>query len=169
MLKHLIACSLLVAVSHLYVAQAEAFRWGGPKLVFHTFGFDALADSPGIDVLDYRYGTSKAPGASFPDWIKRDVGRAYRTMTSGPMIVGSELYVQWRINATGEILEDLVDLDGLRASGRMSKDIEGHTIYFVVNDRQLEVYDVSPNSRDPKTPPIGPGLFDRYEVTKVYP
>lgn len=136
----------------------------GPGLVDHSFGFDAVADSPGIAVLDYRYGTSAAPGARMPQWIKRDVGFSASASTNGPMPVGDRLYVKWRLLSSGEVLEDTVDL-----AGRLPQDMERHTVYFVVRQRQLHVYLVSPDQRPSGYPVVGPEKFRGFKVSAIYP
>lgn len=50
--------ALLLSISFALAACAS-----GPTLVDHAFGFDLLAYSPEATLLDYRYGTSKHPGA----------------------------------------------------------------------------------------------------------
>ncbi len=136
----------------------------GPRLVDHGFGFDAVADSPGVQVLDYRYGQSRAPGAGMPQWVRDDAGVAGGTHTRGPMPVGNSLHVRWRIRATGEILEDTVDL-----RGRLPSDMAGHEIYFVVRERQLQVYLVGPQARAAGDAAIGPAKFRLRQVRLIYP
>lgn len=136
----------------------------GPKLVYHSFAFDAIADSPDIQVLDYVYGGSRAPGARMPEWIKRDVGFSAGTNINGPMPVGDRLYVRWRLRATDEVLEDTVDLQS-----RLPRDMAQHTVYFVVDRRQLRVYLVSPTTRPPGSTPTGPAKFWRFKVDSIYP
>lgn len=137
---------------------------GGPKLVYHSFAFDAIADSPDVEVLDYVYGQSRAPGARMPDWVKRDVGFSAGTNINGPMPVGDRLYVRWRLRTTGEVLEDTVDLQG-----RLPQDMAMHTVYFVVDGRQLRVYLVRPEPRPSQATPTGPPKFRRFKVDSIYP
>ena len=66
-----VAWALFLSVVFAFVACAN-----GPQVVDHAFGFDAVADSPGIDVLDYRYGQSNMIGTRMPDWVKTSIGRA---------------------------------------------------------------------------------------------
>ncbi len=136
----------------------------GPRLVDHGFGFDAVADSPGVQVLDYRYGQAHAPGARMPQWVRDDAGVAGGTHTRGPMPVGESLYVRWRIRATGEILEDTVDL-----RGRLPADMAGREIYFVVDQRQLRVYLVGTRARGAGDAGIGPAKFRLREIERIYP
>ena len=137
---------------------------GGPRLVDHAFGFDAVADSPGVQVLDYRYGQSRAPGSRMPQWVREDGGVAGGTHTRGPMPVGDSLHVRWRIRATGEVLQDTVDL-----RGRLPGDMAGHEIYFVVDERQLQVYLVGPQAREAGDAAIGPAKFRLRKLRLIYP
>ncbi|MEO7939777.1 MAG: hypothetical protein ABIR55_14215 [Burkholderiaceae bacterium] len=136
----------------------------GPALVDHGFGFDAVADSPGIDVLDYRYGSSAAPGVRMPEQVRKDRGIRGGTSTHGAMVRGDFLFVRWRIRATGEVLEDTVDL-----RSRLPRELTDNLIYFVVRQRQLEVYLVTPQSRAATDPLIGPVKFRRQKVRRIYP
>ena len=151
--------TLLLALSLVLAACAS-----GPRLVDHGFGFDAVADSPGVQVLDYRYGQSHAPGARMPQWVRDDAGVAGGTHTRGPMPVGESLYVRWRIRATGEVLEDTVDL-----RGRLPNDMAGREIYFVVDQRQLRVYLVGTRARGAGDAGIGPAKFRLREIERIYP
>src|SRR5258706_12703345 len=76
---------------------------GGP-LVSHSFSFDAPRDSPGIEILDYRYGASKSPFARAKP--SGDGRVSQRIGIGGAMLPGDDLYVKWRIKNSGEIYED---------------------------------------------------------------
>lgn len=136
----------------------------GPKLVDHAFGFDAVADSPNVEVLDYRYGQSNAPGTKMPDWVKSSIGISGGTNTNGAMLLGDALYVKWRIKATGEVLEDTVDL-----KSRLPRDITDHRIQFVIKDKQLWVYLISPEKRPSDWPKYDPPGWTHRKVYIVYP
>lgn len=136
----------------------------GPRLVDHAFGFDAVADSPGAEVLDYRYGQSQAPGARMPEWVRKDVGVAGGTHTSGSMPVGDSLYVRWRLRDTGEELQQSVDL-----RGRLPADMSGHEIYFIVRGRRLLVYLVSPARLGSGEVVAGMEKFRQHKVRLIYP
>ena len=136
----------------------------GPRLVDHSFGFDVLADSPDVLLLDYRYGTSTQPGARPPEWsLKEGIIRQQAGIT-GEMILGDTLYVKWRIKSTGEVFEDTVDL-----KSRLPHDITGYRIYFAVIGRQLHVYLVSSTLRPPDFPITGPKKYQYYKVYSIYP
>lgn len=80
------------------------------------------------------------------------------------MILGDTLYVKWRLKATGEVLEDTVDL-----KSRLPRDISGHEIYFVIKEQLLWVYLVSPHRRPEDFPMVGPRKFRFYKVFSIYP
>jgi hypothetical protein len=136
----------------------------GPALVDQGFGFDAVADSPGIDVLDYRYGTSLAPGARMPESVRKDHGASGGTSTHGPMVRGETLYVRWRVRATGAEHEETADL-----RGRLPRDMADHLVYFVVQPEQLQVYLVAPQARAEGEPVVGPAKFRANRVQRIYP
>jgi hypothetical protein len=78
--------------------------------------------------------------------------------------VGDSLYVRWRIRATGEELQDTVDL-----RPRLPDDMAGHEIYFVVRERQLRVYLVSPQRRTAAAADAGPAKFRLRQLRLIYP
>jgi hypothetical protein len=136
----------------------------GPARVDHGFGFDAVADSPGIDVLDYRYGTSLAPGAHMPASVREKGGASGGSRTYGPMVRGDTLYVRWRVRATGVVRDETVDL-----RARLPRDMADHMVYFVAQADQLQVYLVTPQRRAAGDPVIGPAKFRAYQVQRIYP
>lgn len=133
-------------------------------IVTHAFGFNAIQDSPDIEVLDYRYGNSKQPGARPPAWALRENRVAQGTTTSGEMLRGDELHVKWRIKSTGTIREDSVDL-----RNRLPENIKDHRIYFIVKDTQLYVYLITPERRPPDMPPNGPRQTQYLKTITLYP
>jgi hypothetical protein len=147
----------------LFVALAACAS--GPKLVDHAFEFDAVHDSPDIEVLNYQYGNSKHPGARPPAWALRQEGYvAGGTGINGPMLLGDTLYVKWRIKATGAVYEDTVDL-----RTRLPRDITGHTIHFVVKGPQLYVYLISPKKRAASDPQGPLRMYSDLVVYTIYP
>jgi len=154
---------LLRALLVLALASALLACAMNSALIDHGFGFDAIADSPGVDVLDYRYGRSNAPGTHMPDWIRSGVGVTGGTNTFGPMEVADTLYVKWRVRATDEILEQTLEL-----KNRLPKDMARHTIYFVIAQRQMLVYLISPETRPEDAPTVGPARFARFKVETIY-
>lgn len=132
-------------------------------IVDHAFSFDTFSDSPEVEVLDYRYGDSKLPGASVDD-TQRQGQAPQRINISGPMRLGDSLYVKWRVKTSGAVYERTVDL-----RNRLPRDMTGQRIHFVPMGSQLSVYLVSPQVRPNDTPPNGPRMYQRYVVTTIYP
>jgi hypothetical protein len=151
----------LVAAAWLLGACAA-----GPQLVDHAFGFNAVADSPDIEILDYRYGDSKQPGAYNPEELRREGRSVQATGVHGAMTRGDSLYVKWRVRRTGQVCEDSVDL-----RGRLPADIADHRIYFMVRGAQLYVYLIPPESkkRPAGKPAEGPRLYGDLDVVTIYP
>lgn len=117
-------------------------------LVKHSFGFDVVSDSPGITVLNYQYGNSQI-SATRAD-ISKERPRAGASV-NGEMLRGDFLYVKWRVDSTGKVYEDTVDL-----KSRLPRDITNHEIYFIVKGTQLTVYLITPERRPPDMAPNGP-------------
>lgn len=152
----------------------------GPRVVDHAFSFDARWDSPGVEILNYRYGDSNLPGTRIPPQLLASGGSSGTTGISGPMPLGDSLYVKWRIKATGEVFEDMVDL-----KSRLPADITGQRIYFIVSGPQLYVYLIGADRLNPNPCPAREELrrlgatgkphdkiFSRYcnlPITTLYP
>lgn len=151
----LIIAASCVALSSCALAQ---------RLTDHAFRFDTRRDSPNIEVLDYRYGNSKQPGAR-PDADELKTGVIpQRTNIIGPMLRGDSLYVKWRIKSSGEVHEDTVDL-----TSRLPTNITDHRIYFVVKGAQLYIYLISPDRRAENEPPGPIRMFSHLKVATIYP
>lgn len=115
----------------------------GPRVVNHSFEFDARRDSPDIEILEYRYGTSNHPAArSCPNRHSPCTAIPQYTGVTGDMFQGDDLYVKWRIKSTGDVYEDLVDL-----RGRLPANMENQRIRFVVNRSQLYVFVIRLNAK----------------------
>lgn len=136
----------------------------GPTLVEHGFSFDARQDRPEVEVLDYRYGDSKQPGARANPARVAEGRVAQQWGVYGAMLRGDFLYVKWRIKKTGQVYEDTVDL-----RSRLPADIYDHRIHFEIKGTQLYVYLVSPESRPPEVPPNGPRRYHESKVFTLYP
>lgn len=155
---------LVRIVSWLLIIVALAACVSRPRLVYHTFGFDVLADSPHAELLDYRYGTLMQPVIKPPDWMLRSGGMRQQGGFSGEMIVADTLYAKWKIRTTGEVVEDTVNL-----KGKLPHDVAWHQIYFVIEARQLQVYLVSREPRSPDFPIVGPRKFRDVKVYAISP
>lgn len=148
----------------LFLLATVAAGCAAPQFVEHGFGFDARWDSPGIEVLDFRYGRSS--NLATMGRTSRDTTRsvAQHSGTYGQMQRPDRLFVQWRIRTTGESFEDTVDLDR-----RLPADIRTREIYFVIKGSTLCVYLVRKDVL-PKGAPSSPmRLYPRHVVEILYP
>ena len=144
-----------------YVVGACA---AGPEIVDHSFQFDAIRDSPGITVLDYRYGDSKTPGTRGDESYIRAGNPLQSINVNGAMRRGDALWVKWKVLAENKIYEDTVDL-----KTRLPGNISEHILYFRVEGAQLYVYLVSPERRKNDEPAVGPRKYRHLSVALVYP
>jgi hypothetical protein len=134
------------------------------NVVDHSFGFNALQDSPDAEVMDFRYGSSKQPGAR-NEHLERAQGKsAQASGVTGPMVRGDDLYVKWKLKSTGQIYEDTVDL-----RKHLPADIRGQTIYFLIGGEQLYVFLISNQRRAANEPAIGPRMYAHRKTIQVYP
>ena len=136
----------------------------GPRTTFHSFEFHVNWDSPDVELLDYRYGTSTQHGTFPPAWALQSGSIAQNVTTAGDMIIGDFLYVKWKIKETGEIFKDTVDL-----RSRLPINIFDNTIYFVIRGPQLYVYLVTPDRSPPGTPSNGLRIYGSRIVKTLYP
>jgi hypothetical protein len=147
--------ALLLAVTAVGCVASSA----SPRLVDHGFAFDARLDSPGVTVLNYSYSARLAP-----EWALKEGRSPQFDNASLAMPVGDNLYVKWRINATGEVLEQTVDL-----RDRLPRDMTNHKIYFLIKQRELLIYVISPEKRPPDWPKYEPPGWIHRKVYVVYP
>lgn len=112
-----------------------------PQLVPHAFNFEGWNDgwAKEADLLEYAYGDAYAP---VRDKSRDGSGIGYSWGVNGPMPVGEFLYVKWRLKATGEVIEQKVDL-----RHRLPRDMTDHELTFVIDGRQLYLYVVTPKRR----------------------
>lgn len=134
-----------------------------PRLVDHTFGFDARVDSKDYEVLAFQYGKNDTPQTKAPYW-RDEVNVRQGTNNNGPMQVGDSLYVKWRSKTGNEVYEDTVDLRSL-----LPRDMHRQRIYFVVQGKQLFIYRVEPVPRPPDWPVVGPRKFQYEKTHLIYP
>jgi len=132
---------------------------------YHTFSFDGRFDkwAKSVDLLEYDYG-GKVSLAS------RKVGADASSLGPGTginatMPNGEYLYVKWRLLRTGEVIEKRVDLRGL-----LPVNMFEHTVTFVIDERELYVYLVTPQNKLPTAPPILKTYLSVYrEAFEIYP
>lgn len=132
------------------------------RLVNHSFSFDALEDSPEIVILNYSYGNSKQPSARATEFELKQNRVNQSARINGEMLVGDSLFVKWRIKNTGKVYEDLVDLKKL-----LPRNIENHRVYFIVKERQLFVYLITPNRRLPTEESNGPRVYSALKTITI--
>lgn len=144
-----------------FMALAACASSGG--VFVHSFSFDTLKDDQGAEIIDYRYGTSKLPVRA-PEWAVKEGKTLTFNNVSGAMAKGDFIYVKWRINSTGRVYEDTVDL-----RQRLPADITDHRIHFIVRGPQLYVYLVTPEQRRLGVPPNGPDVYSHLRVITIYP
>jgi hypothetical protein len=149
------ASRLYLAAVILLITALSACATG---LVRHSFSFDAR-EEPGVEILDYRYGSSRQPGAR-ADQAQLRGGRIRQAVRmSGDIRRPDLLYVRWRDMTTQVIYEDTVDLGRL-----LPRDITDHRIHFTVKGSQLLVYLVTPQWRRAGEPVNGPMEYQAQKV-----
>jgi hypothetical protein len=129
----------------------------GPKVVSHAFSFDGFNDkwANSVELLAYAYGDQY-------HMVRNDVANPRSpvfaglsnlppaTGVNGPMPVGEFLRVKWRLQATGEVLEERVDL-----RDRLPGNMADHELTFVIDGRQLIVYVMTPRrKKSADEPPV---------------
>jgi len=149
------------AFASFYVVSACS---GGQDYVDHGFEFDAPSDSPGVEILDFKYGDGTGHGTRNPQSLLDEGKPLQRISVRGPMRRPDSLFVKWRLASDGRTYEDSVDL-----RKRLPRDFDGSTVYFRVRGTQLEVFLIDTEPRQPNTPSIGPRRFRNLKVTKIYP
>lgn len=143
-------------------------------LAFYAIEFDALQETPEIEVIDYRYGDDKAAILA-PERERLKLGQVFHAgHMAGFLPRGDFLYVKWRIKSTGEVLEDRIDL-----RHRLPETLSGLTIHFACHGRQLYVFVMWPWDGQPwtKAPPntryqpIAEGVrrVDGQKIQQIYP
>ncbi|WP_140630189.1 hypothetical protein [Methylibium rhizosphaerae] len=153
-------CASWVVLSALLALQVACASGAG--LVDHSFEFNAVWDSPDIEVLSYRYGTSEMTNSKLQE---QRYGIANQGAgVNGPMLRGEDLYVKWRVKATGQVYEDTADL-----RDKLPADLTGHRIYFVVRNTQLYVYLITPKRRAAGDPPSPLRKFSHLKVLPLHP
>lgn len=116
------------------------------KQVSHSFSCDMWFDGwvATIDLLEYSYGDKL-------QMLDKKVRPGQQSLGCGTVIaampVAEFLYVKWRLKASGEVIEDRVDL-----RGRLPTNVVGHEVTFLIDGRQLYVYVVTPTRITPMLP-----------------
>lgn len=150
----LTACSLLLAACA-----------AGPAMVDHAFSFSAGTESPGYEVLAYRYGDGKGVSRSSDNAIRQFGSSNQWTNINGPMPLGDSLYVKWRDKRTDQLFEKTIDL-----KSRLPKDMTNQRIHFVVGEGEVYVYlkDMSRYAK-PSDPIVGPFKVQLFVTRQIHP
>lgn len=135
-----------------------------PRKAFHSFSFEIGADSPGVELLDYRYGSGNEFYQRPPGYALAQGRIAQQQGVGGYTEVGTTLYAKWRIQATGAVHEDTVDLSKV-----LPPDMSQQTIHFTIDKRQLFVFLVTPTLRRKDEPIVGPSKYHWFKVIQLYP
>jgi hypothetical protein len=159
--RRLLLTLVPAAFATFYVVSACS---GGKEYVDHGFEFNALSDSPGVEILDFRYGEGGEHGTRNPQYLLNEGKSLQRVAVYGHMQRPDSLFVKWRTTNDGRSYEDTVNLQN-----RLPRDFAGSNVYFIVRGAQLEVYFISTEPRGPSDPSIGPSMFQHRKVTKIYP
>ena len=130
----------------------------------HGFQFDIRGKDATVEVMDFRYGLSDLPGTRVPAWAKERSQPRGQTGIFGDFSIGNDLFVEWRIKATGETLRQTVDVKEL-----LPKDLNGYTITFTIDEKLLEVFLVSPERRSSDFPIVGPPKYNELKVYRIFP
>lgn len=139
---------------------------------WHDFTFDGWSDKwyPAHELLEYSYGDQYRMVRASVIKPEHPINEGKKMLpptegVSGPMPVGEFLFVKWRIKATGELVEDRVDL-----RQRLPKDMKDHGLTFVIEGKQLYVYVITTKVRNSDLPPNKKTSLSRYRETfEVYP
>lgn len=133
--------------------------------VDHGFTFDVQSDSPGHYLLDYRYGSSNSPVTAPSEWMRNSGSMRQQGGTFGHIPLGNDLYVKWRVAATGQTHEKTVDL-----RNKLPRDMTGYRLKFVLKDDVVYIYAISPEKAPPNWPRYDPSpRWTEYKVFSVYP
>lgn len=122
-LTSLLACSNLaqsIPGKTQYATYSTAFsRW----------------DRPTITVIDYQYSSNDKVFERWSPSLKAEGRNSGGGGYYGYRPVVEKLYVKWQLLETGEVFEDTADL-----RGKLPKSMERKILYFVVWDKQLNIY-----------------------------
>lgn len=120
-----------------FALQGCAF--GRPTMIHHSFSFSTLRDSPGVEVLNYRYGDCKEFGTCANKYRVAEGKTFTGGRVAGWYPRGEYLYVKWRIRETGQVYEDKADL-----TKRLPSDISDCRIHFALKGAQLYIWLMPP-------------------------
>ena len=137
----------------------------GPQKVMQSFSCDMWKDgwATQATLLDYSYG-DQVP--MLREKARGETGLGCSGGVWMPMPIAEFLYVKWRLEATGEVIEERVDL-----RGRLPQNMRDQEVTFVIDGRQLYVYLVTSTEITQNLPKAPLRAWrSRYKVTyEIYP
>ncbi len=150
---------------YILLLAAMAGCASGPSLVTQGFSCDMWKDGWGAKstLLEYSYGNQTS---SLKRQARDETGIGCAGGVWMPMPRAEFLYVKWRVKSTNEIIEDRVDL-----RERLPNNMKDNEVTFVIDDRQLYVYVVTPSkiTKNLPKPPLRTWQ-SRHQVTyEIYP
>lgn len=161
--KYFLACLMLLCLT----ACAVGGILDQDSYPVHHFSFDAMLESPDVEVLDYQYSNARHQGVR-ANRERIALGETFGgTNIAGSILRGDFLYVKWRGKTHGSSLgtyEDEVDL-----RSRLPADITDLRIHFIIRGPQLYVYLIWPYDPNHKYPVNEKSLFDRVKYIQIYP
>jgi len=149
-------------------------------MIKYHISFDTIADSidgkhPEVEVIDYQYGTDE----NIETVANREMVRLGETFKRNNVTITMPeikfLYVKWRILATGEVLEDRVEL-----ATRLPEEMDGLYLHFIMRDQQLYLFlidrrwDSKPRNWEPRESKYKSILgkikiYEGHRYTQLYP
>jgi len=154
-----VGCLLIIALAR--GASAQGVR----EAECNMFSFDATRDSPHIEILDFRYGTSAVKGT----FAEPGKPAPQHTGVAQGGIKGDRLFVKWRNKNTNKILSEDIQLKG----NLPSHDNAPCDIFFAIKGDQLYVFLMTDKVRPKDFPPVdtnpSPLVTDYVKVFIVYP
>ncbi len=137
----------------------------GTKQVVQGFSCDMRKDGweTKVTLLEYSYGNNMS---STHKKSQSETGLGCIGLVWSPMPIADFLYVKWRIKTTNEVIEKRVNLHGLLPSSMQDQEVT-----FVIDDRQLYVYLVTPTQITENLPKAPLRTWrSRHQVTyEIYP
>lgn len=155
-LKRLVACLLPAALAGCASTS---------NMTTQAFSCDMWKDGWGTQatLLAYSYG-DKEP--MLRRQASDETGLACAGTVYMPTPTAEFLYVKWRLKATGEVIEERVDL-----RGRLPQDMREQEVTFVIDGQRLYVYLVTPTRITQDLPNAPKKTWrSRYRVAyEIYP
>lgn len=152
----------LIVVSGMALALAGCAAVGAVSNIvenrtLHSLTFEPYKDSTGIELLYYRYGSADQFGLrTSPEQVA--TGKPVPGVgITGELPVGDDFYAKWRIVATGQVIEDTVNLKSRRPFSMNKQQIRP-----IIEGSQLYIYLIS---YDPVRPLLSGGEAERIRRT----